>query len=105
MIPAPRSRSLLMRWKRCCVSSGVSEAVGSSKMNTFALWRTARTISTICRFAAPSVSTSARGSTLKFIDCSDWVAAMFILLYTVTNFSTPNSRFCATVIDGTRLDS
>ena len=44
-------------------SSGVSEAVGPSKMMTRALWWTARAISTICFLAAPSVETFAIGST------------------------------------------
>ncbi len=80
MIPAPRSRSVLSRWNKCCISSGVRDAVGSSKMKIFALCRTARTISTIWRLAVPRFSTSCNASTLKLRDCNDCVAAMLILL-------------------------
>jgi len=43
----------------------VNVAVGSSKMMIFAWRRTARAISTICRFAVPSDWTIAVGSTGK----------------------------------------
>ena len=62
--------------KKCRFSSGVSAAVGSSKMMTRAFSRTARAISTIWRLAAPSVATMAVGSTGKFRDCRNCWAEM-----------------------------
>ena len=82
MIPAPRSRSTLSSWNRCCVFSDVSEALGSSRMKTVAFCRTARTISTLCRVAVPRFSTSASAPTLR--DWSDCVAAMLVLPMTMT---------------------
>ena len=68
-IDTPRAFSRRISAKKCRFSSGVSVAVGSSKMMISALWWTARAISTICRLAAPSVATMAFGSTGKFSDC------------------------------------
>ena len=76
MIETPRAFNRLTRLKKCCFSSGVSVAVGSSKMMTLAFSLTARAISTICFLAAPSVATVAQGSTLKFSDCRNCCAAM-----------------------------
>ena len=61
MIDTPRAFSRRIRAKKWRFSSGVSVAVGSSKMMTSALWCTARAISTICFLAAPSVPTGRRG--------------------------------------------
>ena len=60
MIDTPRFFRSRTRSKKCFFSSGVSVAVGSSKMITFALCSTARAISTICFLAAPSAPTSRR---------------------------------------------
>ena len=57
MIPSPAAFIRSMVRKRCMVSSGVSDAVGSSKMTMRAFIRMARAISTICRLALPRVDT------------------------------------------------
>ena len=74
--PTPDARKSRTTSNRCIFSSGVSAAVGSSKMMMRALERSARAISTICFLAAPSVETYAAGSTGKFIDCSSCWAPM-----------------------------
>ena len=76
MIETPRSFRSRTRAKKYFFSSGVSVAVGSSKMMTLALCCTARAISTICFLAAPSRPTVAVGSTSKFSDCRNCWAAM-----------------------------
>ena len=76
MMETPRRFSSSTRSKKYFFSSGVSEAVGSSKMMTLALWRTARAISTICFLAAPSRLTVVVGATSKFSDCRNCWAAM-----------------------------
>ena len=68
MIETCSLRSRSIRANRWCFSSGVKVAVGSSKMMTFASRRTARAISTICRFAVPSDWAITVGSTGKFSD-------------------------------------
>jgi hypothetical protein len=75
-IETPDFFSRASKEKKCFFSSGVRDAVGSSKMMTLASWRTARAISTICFLAAPSVETVAQGSTAKFSDCRNCWAAM-----------------------------
>ena len=76
MIETPRSLRRLISAKKCSFSSGVSDAVGSSNTMTRAFLRTARAISTICFFAAPSVATVAQGSTGKFSCPMNCCAAM-----------------------------
>ncbi|MGY3133686.1 hypothetical protein ACVWZM_004368 [Bradyrhizobium sp. USDA 4501] len=76
MIETPRFLRSRTRSKKYFFSSGVSDAVGSSKMMTLALCRTARAISTICFLAAPSPLTVAVGVTSKFSDCRNCWAAM-----------------------------
>ncbi len=76
MMETPRSFSRFISAKKCSFSSGVSDAVGSSKTMTRAFLRTARAISTICFLAAPSVATVAQGSTAKFNSPMSCCAAM-----------------------------
>ena len=61
IIATPRFCSDFIRSNRCSVSSGVSAAVGSSRMMTRASLSTARAISTICRLAADSEPASCDG--------------------------------------------
>ena len=75
-IDTPRFCRSRTRSKKYFFSSGVRLAVGSSKMITFALWSTARAISTICFFAAPSAPTVIVGATSKFSDCKNCWAAI-----------------------------
>ena len=72
----PRAFRLSTRSKKYFFSSGVRLAVGSSKMMMRALCSTARAISTICFFAAPSRPTVAVGSTSKLSDCRNCCAEM-----------------------------
>ncbi len=72
----PRCLSRRTSAKKCRFSSGVSAAVGSSKMMIRAFSRTARAISTIWRFAAPRLAMLAVGSTGKFSDCRNCCAAI-----------------------------
>ena len=76
MIDTPRAFSRSISAKKCSFSSGVSDAVGSSKMMTRAFCLTALAISTICFLAAPSVPTVAHGSTGKFSEPISCCAAM-----------------------------
>ncbi len=105
MIETPDFLSRCIRPKKWCFSSGVSDAVGSSKMMMRAFWRTARAISTICRCAAPSDETVAIGSTPKFSDCRNCCAAMLMRRMRLKKLSRPRKMFCATVSAGTRLFS
>ena len=75
-IDTPRFLRSRTRSKKYFFSSGVSVAVGSSKMITLALCSTARAISTICFLAAPSAPTVAVGVTSKLSDCRNCWAAM-----------------------------
>ena len=75
-IDTPRRLRSRTRSKKYFFSSGVSVAVGSSKMMTLASCRTARAISTICFLAAPRSPTVAVGVTSKLSDCRNCWAAM-----------------------------
>ena len=75
-IDTPRRLRSRTRSKKYFFSSGVSVAVGSSKMMTLASCSTARAISTICFLAAPSRPTVAVGVTSKLSDCRNCWAAM-----------------------------
>ena len=105
IIATPRLRRAFMRSKRCSVSSGVSAAVGSSKMITRASLSTARAISTICRLAADSAPASCDGSTLKLRRWSAWRAVFRTPRTELKARSRPSTMFCATVSWGTRLVS
>ena len=105
MTETPRAFRCDTKVKKCSFSSGVSDAVGSSKMMILALFLTALAISIICFFAAPSRLTTVSGSTSN---CKDWkncCASILMRRIRLNAFSCPRKRFCAAVIVGTRLFS
>ena len=64
-IPTPRSLIDRIDMNSCCFSSGVTVAVGSSRIISFASRWSPRAISTICFWAAPRLPTITSGRIWK----------------------------------------
>ena len=105
MMPAPRSFSVLSRWKRCCVSSGVSEAVGSSKMKTLGVVAHGAHDLDHLPLGGAEVFDERQRIDIEVHRLQRLRRGDVDLAVDGDQLSMPSSRFCATVIEGTRLDS